>query len=227
MTSLRLQETEQQDAQECVDARAERTDHADSASCSSTCSRTSFKARPSPVRRPSRSSPISSVSAKECAAEQRQFQGDMRYRTVCKSCGHSSERKDVYTELTINLAVRGRLPDGADRQPNCWLDKQLDASLATEDLKGANKYECGNCEKMRDATRYTELVSIPPVGIEEGPGSPDARRSCTSRSCGSSTTPRPRTGRRATRSSTSAASSTCPSGSHLRLKTRASACCTT
>ena len=49
------------------------------------------------------------------------------------------------------------------RQPSCWLDKQLDASLATEDLKGANKYECGNCEKMRDATRYTELVSIPPV----------------------------------------------------------------
>ena len=34
------------------------------------------------------------------------FEGQMRYRTRCKSCNTGSDRNDVFTELSINLAVR-------------------------------------------------------------------------------------------------------------------------
>lgn len=39
----------------------------------------------------------------------------------------------------------------------------LSASLKEEILSGDNKYSCSGCNSLQDATRYTEIRSLPPV----------------------------------------------------------------
>ncbi|KAL8293185.1 hypothetical protein RQP46_000879 [Phenoliferia psychrophenolica] len=81
----------------------------------------------------------------------RQFEGDKVYGTQCDTCHTLSERSEKFFELEINLTK------------DCLLEDCIRTSLAEETLDEDNQYSCGRCEKMRDATRFCTLTSIPPV----------------------------------------------------------------
>ncbi|KAG6376492.1 hypothetical protein JVT61DRAFT_2485 [Boletus reticuloceps] len=80
-----------------------------------------------------------------------QFQGELVYGTLCHNCRFRSERTSDFLELEINIENNARLED------------RIAALLQNEKLTGANKYSCSNCARLQDATRYTELRSLPPV----------------------------------------------------------------
>ncbi|KAF8623508.1 hypothetical protein AX15_006291 [Amanita polypyramis BW_CC] len=80
-----------------------------------------------------------------------QFQGKQVHTTVCNSCKRPSEREASFLELEINLTENIALADG------------IASLLQTEVLSGDNKYHCSHCNGLQDATRYTELRSLPPV----------------------------------------------------------------
>ncbi|KAF8557305.1 cysteine proteinase [Imleria badia] len=80
-----------------------------------------------------------------------QFQGKLVYGTRCHNCRYKSERSSDFLELEINIENNARLED------------RIAALLQDEKLTGDNKYSCANCARLQDATRYTELRSLPPV----------------------------------------------------------------
>ncbi|KAF8843558.1 cysteine proteinase [Paxillus ammoniavirescens] len=80
-----------------------------------------------------------------------QFQGQQVYGTLCHNCRNKSERTTDFLELEINIENNARLED------------RIAALLQNEKLTGDNKYSCSNCASLQDATRYTELRSLPPV----------------------------------------------------------------
>ncbi|KAF9218284.1 cysteine proteinase, partial [Gyrodon lividus] len=80
-----------------------------------------------------------------------QFQGQQVYGTFCHNCRNKSERTTDFLELEINIENNTRLED------------RIAALLQNEKLTGDNKYSCSNCASLQDATRYTELRSLPPV----------------------------------------------------------------
>ncbi|KAG9318845.1 hypothetical protein JVU11DRAFT_949 [Chiua virens] len=80
-----------------------------------------------------------------------QFQGGLVYGTRCHNCRYRSERSSDFLELEINIENNARLED------------RIAVLLQNEKLSGDNKYSCPNCASLRDATRYTELRSLPPV----------------------------------------------------------------
>ncbi|KAG8217868.1 hypothetical protein J3R82DRAFT_6034 [Butyriboletus roseoflavus] len=80
-----------------------------------------------------------------------QFQGELVYGTHCHNCRSKSERSSDFLELEINIENNARLED------------RIAALLQNEKLTGDNRYSCSNCASLQDATRYTELRSLPPV----------------------------------------------------------------
>lgn len=79
----------------------------------------------------------------------RQFSGVLTYVTECQDCHFKSERDSQFFELEINLKVNPFLPDchfvrscpteNWFVQPNCSLEKRLEALLTPEDLNGDNQ----------------------------------------------------------------------------------------
>ncbi|GAA5941088.1 uncharacterized protein JCM15063_000644 [Sporobolomyces koalae] len=82
---------------------------------------------------------------------QEQFEGSMVYGTRCDECDHTSARPASFLELEISLTK------------DCKLENRITQSLKDEKLSGDNQYFCENCNTKRDATRYSELRSLPPV----------------------------------------------------------------
>ncbi|KAJ7581164.1 hypothetical protein C8J56DRAFT_866417 [Mycena floridula] len=80
-----------------------------------------------------------------------QFQGKQVYGTRCHNCHNQSERETDFLELEINFEKKSKLED-------C-----IATLLKPETLSGDNQYLCAVCESLQDATRYTELRSLPPV----------------------------------------------------------------
>ncbi|KAL5489782.1 hypothetical protein ACEPAI_4614 [Sanghuangporus weigelae] len=80
-----------------------------------------------------------------------QFEGKMINATVCDKCKTRSERETSFLELEVNLEKNGILED------------RIASLLAPERLDENNKYLCSVCEGLQNATRYTEIRSLPPV----------------------------------------------------------------
>ncbi|KAJ6497048.1 hypothetical protein C8R47DRAFT_1184375 [Mycena vitilis] len=80
-----------------------------------------------------------------------QFQGKQVYGTICSNCRSVSARDSDFLEIEINFKNNGKLEDS------------IADLLQEETLSGDNQYLCSTCESLQDATRYTELVSLPPV----------------------------------------------------------------
>ncbi|KAJ7510074.1 cysteine proteinase [Mycena galericulata] len=80
-----------------------------------------------------------------------QFQGKQIYGTICSHCGSVSARETDFLEIEINF------------KNNATLEDSIAALLQEEKLSGDNQYLCSTCDGLQDATRYTELASLPPV----------------------------------------------------------------
>ncbi|TFK76330.1 cysteine proteinase [Pluteus cervinus] len=80
-----------------------------------------------------------------------QFEGQQVYGTICDHCHAKSERASGFLELEISFDANARL------------EECVQTLLRTEKLTGDNQYYCSRCEALRDATRYTELRTLPPV----------------------------------------------------------------
>ncbi|KAJ6525652.1 hypothetical protein B0H19DRAFT_585928 [Mycena capillaripes] len=80
-----------------------------------------------------------------------QFQGKQVYGTICSSCKFVSARDTDFLEIEINFKNNAKLEDS------------IADLLQQEQLTGDNQYLCSKCESLQDATRYTELESLPPV----------------------------------------------------------------
>ncbi|KAJ7156934.1 hypothetical protein C8R43DRAFT_1183392, partial [Mycena crocata] len=81
-----------------------------------------------------------------------QFQGKQVYGTICSNCATVSARDTDFLEIEINFKA-------------CFtfLQDSIASLLQEETLSGDNQYLCSTCESLQDATRYTELASLPPV----------------------------------------------------------------
>ncbi|KAI5119495.1 hypothetical protein M0805_009519 [Coniferiporia weirii] len=79
------------------------------------------------------------------------FEGKIVNATVCDKCKTRSERETTFLELEVNLEKNGVLED------------RIAAILAPERLEGDNRYLCSVCESLQDATRHTEIRSLPSV----------------------------------------------------------------
>ncbi|KAJ7709699.1 hypothetical protein B0H17DRAFT_999051 [Mycena rosella] len=80
-----------------------------------------------------------------------QFQGKQVYGTICSNCHAVSARDTDFLEIEINFKNNAKLEDS------------IANLLQEEKLSGDNQYLCSTCESLQDATRYTELASLPPV----------------------------------------------------------------
>ncbi|KAJ7632814.1 cysteine proteinase [Roridomyces roridus] len=80
-----------------------------------------------------------------------QFQGKQVYGTICSNCKSVSAQETDFFEIEISF------------KDNAKLEDSINASLQEETLSGDNQYLCATCESLQDATRYTELASLPPV----------------------------------------------------------------
>ncbi|KAF7363613.1 hypothetical protein MSAN_01018400 [Mycena sanguinolenta] len=80
-----------------------------------------------------------------------QFQGKQVYGTICSNCGSVSARDTDFLEIEISF------------KNNANLEDSIADLLQEETLSGDNQYLCSKCENLQDATRFTELASLPPV----------------------------------------------------------------
>ncbi|KAF7294772.1 hypothetical protein MIND_01014800 [Mycena indigotica] len=80
-----------------------------------------------------------------------QFQGKRVYGIICSKCGNDSPKDSDFLEIEINFKNNTKLEDG------------ISNSLREELMSGDNQYSCSTCGGLQDATRYTELASLPPV----------------------------------------------------------------
>ncbi|KAK7020447.1 hypothetical protein R3P38DRAFT_2969526 [Favolaschia claudopus] len=80
-----------------------------------------------------------------------QFQGKQVYGTICSQCRSVSARDTDFLEIEINF------------KNNAHLEDSIADLLQEESLSGDNQYRCSTCNSLQDATRYTELASLPPV----------------------------------------------------------------
>ncbi|KAF7338128.1 hypothetical protein MVEN_02037600 [Mycena venus] len=80
-----------------------------------------------------------------------QFQGKQVYGTICSNCRSVSARDTDFLEVEINFKNNAKLEDS------------IADLLQEETLSGDNQYLCSTCDSLQDATRYTELASLPPV----------------------------------------------------------------
>jgi uncharacterized UBP type Zn finger protein len=77
------------------------------------------------------------------------FKGHLSYLTTCLNCQLVSTRREDFYELEVSLSE--------------YLEESLRKLTCKEILTGSNKYACGNCGNLQDATRQVKLESLPPV----------------------------------------------------------------
>ncbi|KAJ7047010.1 hypothetical protein C8F04DRAFT_1062446 [Mycena alexandri] len=80
-----------------------------------------------------------------------QFQGKQIYGTICSKCRTVSAKETDFLEIEITFKNNAKLEDS------------IAGLLQEETLSGDNQYLCSACESLQNATRYTELASLPPV----------------------------------------------------------------
>ncbi|GAA6004527.1 hypothetical protein JCM10207_000918 [Rhodosporidiobolus poonsookiae] len=81
------------------------------------------------------------------------FEGKMSYATKCLNCQHVSARQTSFLEVEVNLK----------HQNNTKLEDRIKESLKPEVLKDDNQYFCEECDGKQDAHRYSTLDALPPV----------------------------------------------------------------
>ncbi|KAF7304975.1 hypothetical protein MKEN_01212200 [Mycena kentingensis (nom. inval.)] len=80
-----------------------------------------------------------------------QFQGKQVFGTICSKCNSTSSRDEDFLEIEIAFKNNTKLEEG------------IANLLQEESLSGDNRYLCSVCASLQDATRFTELASLPPV----------------------------------------------------------------
>lgn len=117
--------------------------------------------------------PASSMTIDPRRLVEEQFEGKVKHGTRCAGCFTTSERVETYREWEVTLARA------------CQLEKRIRVSLADESLENENRcvrspcsvsrvcspsrhivshrYWCERCGGKRNATRTTQLISVPPV----------------------------------------------------------------
>ncbi|XP_064392231.1 ubiquitin carboxyl-terminal hydrolase 48-like isoform X2 [Halichondria panicea] len=79
------------------------------------------------------------------------YGGSYSYMTRCEGCGIVSGVESPFYELELGVQ-------------NCpTLHKSLAQFFKEESLSGDNQYHCSHCSGKRDASRYIQLKSLPPV----------------------------------------------------------------
>ncbi|KAG0048766.1 hypothetical protein BGZ83_006323 [Gryganskiella cystojenkinii] len=79
------------------------------------------------------------------------FQGSYNYSTICKKCKTTSIRPCTFYELRLNI------------EDNWSLKDCLNDFLKPENLVGDDKYSCDVCQSLQNATRKTEMETMPEV----------------------------------------------------------------
>lgn len=82
------------------------------------------------------------------------FQGQMRSKLQCLTCGHSNIRFEAFMYLSLPMSSKCRTVS------DC-----LELYLAEETMVGNNQWYCGKCKTHRDATKKTDLWILPPILI--------------------------------------------------------------
>jgi ubiquitin carboxyl-terminal hydrolase 48 len=77
------------------------------------------------------------------------FKGNLTYLTTCLNCKRVSSRQEEFLELEVSLSES--------------LNESIHRLLYKELLTDSNKYACGNCGNLQDATREVQLESLPPI----------------------------------------------------------------
>lgn len=82
------------------------------------------------------------------------FQGQLRTKCECRTCGYLSVRFEAFMFLSLPI-------DG----DSGTLDDCIAAYVAEEALVGANQWYCSNCKMLVDATKKSEVFTLPPILI--------------------------------------------------------------
>ncbi len=75
----------------------------------------------------------------------------MQNRIECRSCAYVSKRDENFREIAVDVKRARSVQDG------------LHQFCAAEQLSGANKYECGRCKRLVDATKRYAFRQAPNV----------------------------------------------------------------
>lgn len=82
------------------------------------------------------------------------FQGQLRSKCECRTCGYFSVRFEAFMYLSLPI-------DG----DYGTLDDCMAAYVAEEALIGANQWFCSSCQMLVDATKKSEIFVLPPILI--------------------------------------------------------------
>lgn len=85
------------------------------------------------------------------------FQGQLRNRLTCITCGHTSTTYNAFMSLSLPIPTHGR-----SRSP-VPLVQCLDAFVKEEVLEKADAWHCPKCKKPRRATKQLSFSRLPPV----------------------------------------------------------------
>eukprot|EP01134_Creolimax_fragrantissima_P002707 CFRG2707T1 len=144
LKSLRLPKNEQQDAQEF------------------------FKLFMSQLEEKVEEHTSSSMSLNSSNAIKDLFGGEMMNVVECRCCGKKSETKVPFYELELPIAEIDPLEgidwgSDEDMYRRFTLEFSMQSILKAEELEGENRYRCETCKSLQNASRHTELRSLPPV----------------------------------------------------------------
>ncbi|CAL1152506.1 unnamed protein product, partial [Cladocopium goreaui] len=79
------------------------------------------------------------------------FGGSLRSQVLCLKCKHPSNTFDPFMDISLEVKNASTL------------EKALDAFTKSEQLSGANKYQCKKCQQKVDATKMFSIHTAPPV----------------------------------------------------------------
>eukprot|EP00435_Cladocopium_sp_Y103_P047375 s675_g13.t3 len=79
------------------------------------------------------------------------FGGFLRSQVLCLKCKHPSNTFDPFMDISLEVNNASTL------------EKALDAFTKSEQLRGANKYQCKKCQQKVDATKTFSIHTAPPV----------------------------------------------------------------
>ncbi|CAK9021553.1 unnamed protein product [Durusdinium trenchii] len=79
------------------------------------------------------------------------FGGFLRSQVLCLKCKYASNTFDPFMDISLEVSKASTL------------EKALDAFTTSEQLRGANKYQCKQCKQKVDATKRFSIHSSPPL----------------------------------------------------------------
>jgi len=79
-----------------------------------------------------------------------QFTGHLDFVTVCSVCHNESRQSAPFWDLALSISAK-------------TLPEIFAAYVRPEDLDGDNQYLCSKCDVKRNAHRYADIRSLPPV----------------------------------------------------------------